>query len=77
VRAAQSCDLFLAIGSSLTVHPAAGMCGLAIEAGAALVVLNAQETPYDGVAAAVLRGPIGEILPGLTRDLATTSRSNG
>ncbi|HET6907698.1 MAG TPA: Sir2 family NAD-dependent protein deacetylase [Mycobacteriales bacterium] len=77
VRAAQSCDLFLAIGSSLTVHPAAGMCGLAIEAGAPLVVLNAQETPYDDVAEAVLRGPIGEILPALTRDLATTSRSTG
>jgi NAD-dependent deacetylase len=77
VLAAQSCDLFLAIGSSLTVHPAAGMCGLAIEAGAALVVVNAQETPYDDVAAAVLRGSISEILPTLTRDLATTSRSNG
>ena len=67
--AARDCDLLIAIGSSLTVHPAAGLCTVAVEAGARLVILNAQETPYDGVADAVLRGPIGEILPALTRDL--------
>jgi NAD-dependent deacetylase len=68
-RAASECDLFVAIGSSLTVHPAAGLCSVAVEAGARLVVVNAQQTPYDGVADEVLRGPIGEILPTLTRDL--------
>jgi len=70
IDASGSCDVFLAVGSSLTVHPAAGMCGVAVDAGARLIVVNAQETPYDDVADAVLRGPIGEILPALTRDLA-------
>jgi NAD-dependent deacetylase len=63
--AAETCDVFLAVGSSLTVRPAAGLCDVAIDAGAPLVVINAQETPYDDLAAAVLRGPIGEILPAL------------
>ena len=65
VEAAQSCDLFLAIGSSLSVHPAAGLCDVAVGAGARLVVINAEPTPYDDLAAAVLREPIGEILPAL------------
>lgn len=67
--AAHDCDLFLAIGSSLAVRPAAGLCDVAIDAGAPLVVINAEPTPYDDLAAEVLRGPIGEILPALTRDL--------
>jgi NAD-dependent deacetylase len=68
-RAADASDLFLAIGTSLTVYPAAGLCQVAVDAGAPLVVVNAQPTPYDDVADAVLRQPIGEILPALVRDL--------
>jgi NAD-dependent deacetylase len=64
-RAAMECDLFLAIGSSLTVRPAAGLCDAAVDAGARLVVINAEPTPYDELASAVLREPIGEILPAL------------
>jgi NAD-dependent deacetylase len=64
-RAASSCGLFLAIGSSLSVRPAAGLCDVATESGARLVVINAEPTPYDGMADAVLRDPIGEILPAL------------
>lgn len=63
--AAESCDLFLAIGSSLTVRPAAGLCDVAVDAGADLVVLNAEPTPYDDIAELVIRDPIGEILPAL------------
>jgi NAD-dependent deacetylase len=63
LEAATSCDLFLAIGSSLTVQPAAGTCGVAVEAGAKLVIVNAQPTPYDEVADAVLVAPIAEVLP--------------
>ena len=70
VDAARACDLFLAIGSSLTVQPAAGLCGVAVDGGARLVVVNAQPTPYDDLADVVLRGPIGELLPALARDLA-------
>jgi len=68
--AAESCDLFLAVGSSLTVRPAAGLCDVAVDAGAPLIVINAQETPYDDLATEVIREPIGEILPAVTRDLA-------
>ncbi|MFL6124852.1 SIR2 family NAD-dependent protein deacylase [Actinophytocola sp.] len=63
--AALSCDLMLAVGSSLSVQPAAGLVGLAAQAGATVVICNASETPYDGVASVVLRGPLSEVLPAL------------
>jgi NAD-dependent deacetylase len=63
--AALSCDVLLAVGSSLGVHPAAGLVPLAREAGAEVVIVNAQQTPYDPIAAAVVRGSISEVLPGL------------
>ncbi len=61
--AAANSDLFLAIGTSLTVYPVAALPEIAIQCGARLVILNAQETPYDRAAAAILRGGIGEVLP--------------
>jgi NAD-dependent deacetylase len=73
VAAARACEVFLAVGSSLTVHPAAGLCGVAVDAGASLVVVNAQPTPYDDLADAVLRGQIGEMLPALVHDLAPSN----
>jgi NAD-dependent deacetylase len=63
VRAAQDCDLLLAVGTSLTVHPAAGLVDLARAAGARFVVINGQPTPYDPVADAVIREPISLSLP--------------
>jgi NAD-dependent deacetylase len=60
-----ACDLMLAVGSSLSVQPAAGLVGLAARAGATVVICNASETPYDGLADIVLRGPLGEVLPAL------------
>nr|WP_225945253.1 Sir2 family NAD-dependent protein deacetylase [Actinophytocola algeriensis] len=60
-----SSDLMLAVGSSLSVQPAAGLVGLAARAGAAVVICNASETPYDDMAAIVLRDPLGEVLPAL------------
>lgn len=65
--AALSCDVLLAVGTSLGVHPAAGLVPLAREAGAGIVIVNAQETPYDGIAGAVVRGSISEVLPELVR----------
>ena len=62
VKAAAQCDLFLAIGSSLTVQPAAGLCQVAVDGGAALVVVNAEPTPYDDLATLVIRAPISETL---------------
>ncbi|GAB3235791.1 NAD-dependent protein deacetylase [Glycomyces halotolerans] len=63
--AGRDCDVFVAVGTSLTVYPAAGLCDIALEAGAELVIVNAQPTPYDGHAHAVLREPISRILPRL------------
>ncbi len=60
-RLTEHCDLFLAIGSSLVVHPAAGFPLLAKASGAALVIINGAPTPCDEVADVVLRGDIGEI----------------
>lgn len=64
-QAARESDLFIAVGTSLTVHPVAGLCDVAMMARANLVVVNAERTPYDDYAAAVLRQPIGEVLPAL------------
>ncbi len=61
--AAANCDLFLAIGTSLTVYPVAALPEIALQCGARLVILNAQETPYDPAAAAILRDGIGTVLP--------------
>jgi NAD-dependent deacetylase len=56
------CDLFLAIGSSLVVYPAADFPLLASRHGARLVIINGEETPLDEAADLVLRGDIGDIL---------------
>lgn len=65
MRAAERADLLLAIGSSLQVYPVAGAVPLAKAAGAKVVIVNAEPTPFDGIADAVLRDPIGAILPAL------------
>ena len=65
--AAVTCDLMLVAGSSLGVQPAAGLVGLAARAGAAVVICNGSETPYDRLAAFVLRGQLGTVLPALVR----------
>jgi NAD-dependent deacetylase len=70
VRAAAECDLFLAVGTSLLVQPAARLCEVAVGRGARLVIVNADATPYDGLAAAVLRAPIGDVLPRLVSSAA-------
>jgi NAD-dependent deacetylase len=63
--AAAACDLFLAIGTSLTVYPVARLPQLALSGSARLVILNAQPTPLDDRAHAVLRGRAGDLLPQL------------
>ena len=57
-----SAQLFLAIGSSLTIQPAASLPGLALDHGGRLVVINATPTPYDSLAHLVLRGRAGQVL---------------
>jgi NAD-dependent deacetylase len=77
IRAAEECDLLLAVGSSLTVEPAAGLCRVAVGAGARLVVVNAEPTPYDSLADAVLRGQASEVLPRLVETLDGDDRQAG
>jgi NAD-dependent deacetylase len=60
---AAECDLFLAIGSSLVVYPAAAFPLFAKENGARLVIVNREPTPLDGAADLVIRGEIGFVLP--------------
>jgi NAD-dependent deacetylase len=67
ISAAQACDVLLAVGTSLSVYPAAGMCDFALGSGGKLVIINAEPTPYDHVAHAVLREPIGTVLPRLVQ----------
>lgn len=66
-EAAERAELFLSIGTSAVVHPAAGLIDAALGAGACVVEINPQPTPYSGRAAFVLSGPSGEWLPSLLR----------
>jgi NAD-dependent deacetylase len=61
--AARGCDLLLAVGSTLSVFPIAGVVPVAKRAGARIVIVNAQPTEMDELADRVIRGPIGAILP--------------
>ena len=60
----QACDLFLCVGSSLVVHPAAGLPVIAKRSGARLVILNRDPTDLDRLANQVLNREIGETLAG-------------
>ena len=73
MRAAEACDLLLAVGSTLQVYPVAGMVPIARRAGAAVVIVNAEATGMDELADIVLRGQIGEILPVLVDSRAEGS----
>ena len=62
-------DLYIAIGSSLVVEPAASFPALAKRSGASLVIINNQETPLDFMADIVIREPIGETMRRLLAQL--------
>ena len=63
LQAAVEADLLIAVGSTLQVYPVAGVVPAAKEAGARLVIVNADPTQFDRIADAVLRTPIGQTLP--------------
>jgi NAD-dependent deacetylase len=69
VTASRQCDLFLAVGSTLTVEPAASLCGLAVDSGARLVIVNRDPTAYDSLATATIREPIGQAIPAIVDTL--------
>ncbi|MEP7339982.1 MAG: Sir2 family NAD-dependent protein deacetylase [Acidobacteriota bacterium] len=65
VEACQDYDVFLAVGSSLVVYPAASLPELAKQSGAALVIINRTPTPLDEIADLVVNEEIGKALPTL------------
>lgn len=67
---ARDCEVFIAVGTSLQVQPAASLASLAAGHGARLVIVNAEPTPYDGLADEIIREPIGGSLPALLDRLA-------
>ncbi len=67
----QKCDLFIVVGSSLVVYPAADMPRVALEAGARLVIINQGETPFDKDAHLRFSEAIGQVLPPAVEQLKT------
>jgi len=63
VLAAQACDVMLSLGTSLQVYPVAGLVPGAKAAGARVIIMNAQPTPFDGIADAVFSDSISDVLP--------------
>lgn len=68
-RLARTCDLMLVVGSSLQVYPAADVPQVAAEREAPVLIVNEEPTPMDVVAAAVIHGRSGEVLPELVRSV--------
>lgn len=68
MRVAAQADLLLAVGSTLQVFPAASVVPVAKEAGARIVIVNAEATGMDDLADALLTGAIGELLPAIVSD---------
>ena len=64
-RASEECDVMLAVGSTLSVYPAANCVPLARRAGATVIILNGEPTAMDHHGHHVLHGRIGELLPRL------------
>ena len=73
--AAQSCDIFLSVGTSSLVYPAAALAEAAHAAGACVVEINPERTPHSHFAAHLLAGPAGEMLPALLAAVADAART--
>lgn len=65
MRAAAETDCLIAVGTSLQVYPITSMVPVAKAAGASLLIVNAQPTPFDEIADVTLDGSISEVLPDL------------
>lgn len=63
--AARACDLVLAVGTTLSVYPAARVVPIARESGARVVIVNGEPTEMDHLADAVVRGRIGDVVPAI------------
>jgi NAD-dependent deacetylase len=69
IRHSERCDLFIVIGSSLVVYPAASLPMYAMESGAQLVIVNYTETPYDGYADLLIQHSSGEVMQELIKEV--------
>ncbi|MEM1202154.1 MAG: Sir2 family NAD-dependent protein deacetylase [Acidobacteriota bacterium] len=69
-QAAQGCDFFAAIGTSLVVAPIHQMLPLAVDAGAQTAILTASETPFDDAADWKLSDPVQDLLPAIAELVA-------
>lgn len=69
VAATEQCDVFLSIGTSSLVYPAAGLAQTALTRGATLIEINTEETPLSSVADVVIRAPSANVLPKLVAAL--------
>ena len=75
MQVAADADLFIAVGTSLQVYPVAGAVDLARRAGARVVIVNAEPTPYDAVADAVFNESISVVLPDIISGRESAARS--
>jgi NAD-dependent deacetylase len=75
IRHSRDCDLFVVVGSSLVVNPAADMPRIALEYGARLVIINQGETPLDSSAGLLFSEKIGQVLPAAVEKLKLLLRS--
>lgn len=62
---ARGADAMLVVGSSLVVYPAAEIPLIAVRAGARMIVVNAEPTPFDDLADVVIHGRSGDVLPAI------------
>jgi len=68
--AARSCDLLLAVGTTLTVYPIADVVPVAVSHGAEVVIVNGEPTAMDDLADVVVRGSISEVLPAVVEGIS-------
>jgi NAD-dependent deacetylase len=69
-RAAADCDLFLSVGTSSTVYPAAGLIEQAARSGACVIEVNPEPTPYSRLVQLQIAAPAGQAVPALTEEIA-------
>jgi NAD-dependent deacetylase len=74
VSAAVGCDVFLSVGTSALVYPAAELPFQAAASGAMVVEVNPDRTPLSDRASVMLRGPAGQVLPELVKALESGGR---
>ena len=73
---AMEADVFLTLGSSLVVYPAAQLPEIAKKHGAKLVIVNRDETPLDGIADLVINAPLGEVMEAIEVSLYQNPTDN-